>query len=110
MIIYEVNLSILNSRSEEFLIWLKAHIQEMLKLPGFESAHLSQIKESAIPEVGCQSYSVHYFLKDQSALDSYFETHAERMRSEGKMLFKEDFKAERRVLSLMSFLPDKVSP
>ncbi|MCB0365444.1 MAG: DUF4286 family protein [Bdellovibrionaceae bacterium] len=106
MIIYEVNLTVVQTRSEEFVAWLNDHIGEMLQFPGFRSAKLCHVKVGPEVKTNSQSYTVHYLIQDQAALDSYLETHAARMRSEGIKLFGGDFSASRRVLSQLLFLPD----
>ena len=93
MIIYEVNLTIDKQIIEEFYQWLKEHVNEMLKLPGFTRAEIfKERKKDAI--------SVRYHLEHSQHLENYLNYHAKRMRDEGVKKFKDRFFATRRILSL----------
>ncbi len=95
-IIYEVNLSIARRRLGEFDAWLLEHVEQMLDLPGFTGATTYDIDG---PDDATAVRSVHYTLRDQAALDRYFDEHAERMRADGVSRFGRDMGATRRVLA-----------
>ncbi len=95
MILYEVNISVKVSRAEEFTLWLKQHIQQMLQIEGFVSAEL--FTATGEPSTHRQLV-VHYRLKSLAHLDSYLQNQAPQMRQEGLDLFGSDFSATRRVL------------
>ncbi len=94
-VIYEVNLAVNSEIQDRFGIWLTAHIQEMLELPGFESADWWQVEEENHDSV---QWSVHYKLVDRVALERYFSEFAAGMRGDGLSLFGDQFSASRRIL------------
>lgn len=94
-ITYEVNLTVGADLSEEYQQWLNEHVQQMLALPGFTGATCYRIIEPA--EQGKASWSVHYVLENQAALDAYLQTHAARMRADGIARFGDRFTATRRI-------------
>ena len=101
MLIYEVNLTIDLAIIEDFKVWLKEHMQEVVKLGGFEKAQLFS------RENDCE-LTVHYHVKDRATLDAYLKNHAPRLREEGLKRFPNQFSATRRVL--LSIYPSRVVP
>lgn len=99
MIIYEVNITIPQLISDEFVLWLQDHIKQMLLLPGFVEAKLFHeiVSEKSEHE---KKYVVHYFLNDQNSLEAYFLNHAQNMRAEGVKKFGDSLKVTRRTLGL----------
>lgn len=96
-VIYEVNLSVDGGIADEYRLWLMAHVQEMLALPGFTAARIMEVADAqagAEEVVLCTQYE----LVDQEALDAYLRVHAARMRAEGIARFGDRFRASRRVL------------
>ena len=96
-LIYEVNLTVDTEIADEYRLWLMAHVQEMLALPGFTAARILEVVDAAADAdeiVLCTQYE----LANQQALDDYLRTHAARMRSEGVARFGDRFRASRRVL------------
>lgn len=104
MLIYEVNLEVDDDINFKMAGWLPNHIEEMLKLKGFQSAHWyfrrPEDEDSSVD--GKTLWSIHYLVENRESLDEYFEKHAEKMRKEGKEKFGEKFSASRRVLNLLS--------
>lgn len=96
--IYEVNLTLDSGIVTEFREWLGLHIDDMLRIDGFESAEVLLIEEPE-PSPGKVALSVRYLLRDRAALNQYLATHAAQMRAEGINRFGEQFSATRRVLS-----------
>ncbi len=101
MIRYEVNLEVDAELADAFADWLRAHVAEMLTLPGFVSAELFAVEQ---PEAAAdrRGFCVDYRLHDRQALDRYFVEHAPRMRAQGLQRFGGRFTAIRRILH---FLP-----
>ena len=96
-VIYEVNLSVDGEIADEYRLWLMAHVQEMLALPGFTAARILETVDATTAAdeiVLCTQYE----LVDQQALDDYLRLHATRMRAEGVARFGDRFRASRRVL------------
>ena len=91
MLIYEVNIEPEDSIREEFLLWLKEHIREMLEIDGFEKAQ-------TYFEQNSKTIIVHYYVSSQSDLDIYINKKAPLMRAQGQNLFKDQLKIQRRVL------------
>ncbi|HJU07918.1 MAG TPA: DUF4286 family protein [Rhodanobacteraceae bacterium] len=82
MIVYVVDLAVDAAIAPEYLLWLRAHVREMLALPGFEGAHIFERLEPP-PTTDGKAYSVHYRLRDREAFESYLREHAPRMRGAG---------------------------
>ena len=96
-VIYEVNLAVDREIVGEYRLWLMAHVQEMLALPGFTAARILEVVDAAADAdeiVLCTQYE----LANQQALDDYLRVHAARMRAEGVARFGDRFRASRRVL------------
>jgi len=103
-VIYEVNLTIQNPIYNDYLEWLKPHIQEILHFKGFTKAEIVADFEKDAAEPDFKHITVHYRLTDRESLQDYFDNHATKMREDGKKRFGEHFSAQRRVLtSLHSF-------
>ncbi len=94
MVVYEVNLHVDNTKAEAFSVWLRNHIPEILAYDGFEGAVWYYLD----PSDGRQHWTVHYRVRDWTALNHYFEHHAEDARQEGLDRFGGTFEADRRVL------------
>lgn len=95
MIIYEVNLCISKSISDQFLIWLPAHIEEILSLPGFISAQTFNDQELKANNI---NMVVHYKVQDLESLESYIQEHSIRLKQQTMDLFGKDISAKRRIL------------
>ena len=102
MIIYEVNLTVNSGVADQYRRWLQEHIEEMLSLDGFEKAAWYEVEGEDMTK---QLWSVHYYLKDRESLENYFETHAQRMRQEGRRRFAGKFSAHRRILNTIEKEP-----
>lgn len=94
---YEVNLKVQKPIQKDFEHWLVSHIDDVLAIDGFESAHWYEVnQDSASAEV---HWTVCYVLRDMPALQSYLEKHAPRLRQPAKDKFGNQFVAERRILT-----------
>ena len=98
MIVYEVNLTVDREIADDYANWLGPHIEEMLALPGFESAEWLEDVDYDEEEGAAPRWSVRYRLRSHDDLARYYEEHAERMRADGLDRFGTKFKATRRVL------------
>ena len=96
-LIYEVNIQIEPSVAEEYLTWLRPHVQHMLQIDGFHSAEIFTLEK----ESDRAGFVVHYHVRDKGALENYFLRHASAMRAEGIQKFGGKFSVERRVLERM---------
>lgn len=96
-LIYEVNLQLDPTLADDYLPWLRSHMQQMLGLDGFLSADLAQVLQPSTPDKQLQ-LCVRYQLRDESALQHYFDHHAQDMRAQGIARFGQQVQATRRVL------------
>lgn len=96
-LVYEVTLDISADKVDEFDVWLKTHVRDMLALPGFRDARVLK-PEGAEP--GAVRRVVQYTLGSRTDLDRYVAEHAPRMRAEGAKRFGDKLKASRRVFDL----------
>lgn len=92
---YEVNITVKREIAPAYESWLLGHVERMLQLPGFTAAQAFRVSDPT-PAAGQIEFCIQYALKDQSALDNYFATHAPRMRSEADALFAGQYSARRR--------------
>lgn len=99
-VLYEVTLRVDAAIADDYRAWLHAHLREMLALPGFVDARLSEVEEqdSDVATVFC----CHYRLHDRAALDDYLRDHAPRMRADGIERFGTRFSAQRRVMTVLA--------
>lgn len=98
-VLYEVTLHAQPAIADEMRAWLHVHIGEMLVLPGFLDARLS---EQIPAEAGGAVFCCHYRLRDATALDDYLREHAPRMREDGVRRFGDRFSAQRRILQILA--------
>ena len=96
-LVYEVNLEIEATIAADYRDWLRDHVSEILALPGFLGASVSELLEPA-PPAGFAGLCVHYRLESEAAYADYLRDHAPRMRAEGEARFGGRFRARRRVL------------
>jgi hypothetical protein len=96
-VIYEVNLDVDAGIEADYRAWLRDHVARMLALPGFVDARTAEVLDPA-PAPGRVVFCVHYRLRDEAALQDYFDRHADGMRGDGMARFGGQFRASRRVL------------
>jgi quinol monooxygenase YgiN len=97
VIIYEVNLFVQRAVEAGFRAWLRAHVAEILALPGFVDARVYEREDPPTAE-GEFVLCTHYRLRDADALARYLREDAPRLRADGLARFGGRFRAERRVL------------
>lgn len=96
-VVYEVNIDLDAGIEADYRAWLRHHVDEILALPGFLDARvLDVIDPPAAP--GRIALCTQYRLRDEAALQAYFELHAPRLRGDGITRFGDKFSATRRVL------------
>ncbi|GMH70647.1 hypothetical protein TrRE_jg2341 [Triparma retinervis] len=102
-VIYEVNLSIHPDVVNDYLAWLKPHMEEMKGFAGFQAARLYKDEDFASNEPGEDSwigYVASYDVDTMENLQLYFDEGSKRMRGDGVQRFTGRFRAWRRVLHL----------
>ena len=99
-VVYEVTLDIQADIANEFDAWLTEHIKEMLSIAGFQSAQIYTGTDEHNPHTNNATTrrTVSYYLRSQEELESYFHTHAARMRQQGIDKFGDKFIASRRIV------------
>jgi hypothetical protein len=97
-VVYEVNLAVEAAVLDEYRAWLRAHVDEILALPGFTGATLWDVVDPP-PPAGQAHLCVQYALRDAAALDDYLREHAPRLRADGVARFGTRVVATRRVLA-----------
>lgn len=97
MVIYEVSIAVDHEIAQDYRQWLVEHVQELLALPGFVSAEISEV-EAPAAEDGREAFCVHYRLASHADLEEYLEKHAAKMRGRAEERFGGRFAAARRVL------------
>lgn len=98
-VIYEVTLDIRRRAARRFDAWLKLHLLDMLKLPGFLDAQL--LPPDRIPpgvDPGSVRRVVQYRLASRAHLENYLSQHAARMRAESVRYFGKRLQSSRRIL------------
>ncbi len=93
-ILYEVVIDVAPEIRDDYLTWLRPHMDEMLTFDGFLSADLYVNSEDK-NEITC-----HYRLRDRAAMDAYLDGPAKAMRADGVERFGDKMKARRRILEI----------
>lgn len=99
-VVYEVNIDLDATLRDEYLAWLRAHVDEICALPGFLGACILEVTDPAAA-AGRASLCVQYRLSGPAALGAYLADHAPRLRAEGQERFGGHFTASRRVLAAL---------
>ena len=85
MIIYNVTVNIDDSIHDEWLIWIKEHIPQVLSTGKFDKATLTKVLIDE--EMGGTTYSIQYRSYSREALEQYYKEDAKRLRQEGLVKF-----------------------
>ncbi len=96
-LVYEVDLEVEAAIAADYRDWLRGHMAEILALPGFLGATMSEVLDPA-PPAGFAGLCVQYSLENEAAYAAYLHHHAPRMRADGEARFGDRFRARRRVL------------
>jgi hypothetical protein len=95
---YEVRLEVDESIVGEVDLWLREHVVEMLRLPGFNSAEILDDAPLPVPTDDKVRRTVQYQVESRDALTRYLREHAPKMREAGVKRFGDRMSATRRVL------------
>jgi len=99
MIIYNVTINIDESIHEEWLVWIKSHIPQVMATGKFLEAKLTRVL--AEEDMGGITYSVQYRAKSREDLDNYYKHDAEKLRREGLAKFADKMLAFRTELQII---------
>jgi len=97
MIIYEVNLTVDQDIAGEYMAWLREHVVEICRLPGFITSKIFIVKGET-SDTPTFNLCVHYHIDTPHSLQYYLQTHAIEMRNKSKLKFGDKFHATRRIL------------
>ena len=95
---YEVRLEVDEGIVGEVDVWLREHVVEMLRLPGFTAAEILDDAPLPVPADDKVRRTVQYQVESRDALTRYLREHAPRMREAGVQRFGDRMQATRRVL------------
>ena len=96
-VVYEVNIDLDAGIEAEYRDWLRHHVAEIMALPGFIDARVFDVIDPP-PAPGRIALCTQYLLRDEAALQAYFDLHAARLRGDGIARFDGSFNASRRIL------------
>jgi Domain of unknown function (DUF4286) len=99
MIIYNVTINVDKSIHDEWLIWIKEHIPQVLATGKFTEAKLTKVLVDE--ELGGTTYSVQYRAKSREDLDNYYKFDADKLRNEGLAKFADKMLAFRTELEIV---------
>ncbi|WP_242084461.1 DUF4286 family protein [Aestuariivivens sediminis] len=99
MIIYNVTVNIDESIHDEWLVWIKEHIPQVLATGKFEKATLTRVLVEE--EMGGRTYSIQYRSYSREALEAYYREDAEKLRSDGYKRFADKVLAFRTELEVL---------
>jgi Domain of unknown function (DUF4286) len=99
MIIYNVTINVDESIHDEWLIWIKAHIPQVLATGKFTEAKLTKVLVDE--ELGGTTYSVQYRAKSREDLDNYYKFDADKLRNDGLAKFADKMLAFRTELEIV---------
>ena len=85
MYIYNVTVNVDDSIHDEWLVWIKEHIPQVLGTGKFEKATLTKVLIEE--EMGGQTYSIQYRSYSREALDAYYRDDADKLRQDGLTRF-----------------------
>jgi len=85
MYIYNVTVNIEDSIHDEWLLWIKEHIPQVLSTGKFEKATLTKVLVEE--DMGGQTYSIQYRSYSREALDAYYKEDADKLRQDGLKRF-----------------------
>ena len=99
MIIYNVTVNIDKSIHDEWLIWIKEHIPQVLSTGKFDKATLTKVLIDE--EMGGTTYSIQYRSYSREALEKYYKEDAERLKREGLAKFADKMLSFRTELEII---------
>ena len=99
MYIYNVTINIDESVHDEWLLWIKAHIPQVLATGKFEKATLTRVLVEE--DMGGVTYSIQYRALSREALDAYYREDANTLRQDGLKKFADKMLAFRTELQII---------
>jgi hypothetical protein len=99
MIIYNVTVNIDESVHDEWLVWIKNHIPEVLATGRFTEAKLTKVLVEE--EKGGITYAIQYRAKSREELNNYYKFDAERLQKDGLLRFADKSLAFRTELEII---------
>lgn len=100
MFLYTVDLEVEAAIRDDYLVWLRGHVDEMLVLPGFLGAEIHERLQPALP-ADCRGLVVHYRLRDRAAFEHYLAEDSPRTREAGLQRWGERVRAHRGLLQTL---------
>lgn len=102
MVLYEVNLEVDINIFNDYITWLKNHLNEMLTIDGFKTAKIfTDISyKNDITAHNCKMLVVLYEVESEDKVNNYFNNQAPKMRQQTIDTFGDKVKVSRRVLKL----------
>lgn len=107
MIIYNVTSNIDESIHDEWLLWIKEHIPQVLASGKFEKAILARVLVEE--DMGGVTYAVQYRTNSREALEAYYKNDAPRLRLDALKRFGDkvlSFRTELQILDEYSVRVD----
>lgn len=99
MIIYNVTVNIHDSIVDQWLVWIKEHIPQVLATGKFSEAKLTKVLVEE--QMGGQTYSIQYRAISKEALKAYYQNEAEKLRQDGLTKFGDKMLAFRTELEII---------
>lgn len=99
MIIYNVTVNIEESIHNEWLVWIKEHIPQVLATGKFTEAKLTRVLVEE--DLGGVTYSIQYRAKSRAHLEDYYKLHADELRQDGLKKFADKMLAFRTELEII---------
>ena len=99
MVIYNVTVNVDASIHQDWLIWIKEHIPQVLSTGKFNRATLTRVLVD--DNSGAFTYSIQYWAHSREALDDYYKDHAEGLRKAGAEKFADKMLAFRTELQFI---------
>ncbi|GAA3573182.1 DUF4286 family protein [Snuella lapsa] len=99
MYIYNVTVNVDESIHDEWLLWIKEHIPQVLATGKFKDAKLTRVLVEE--DMGGVTYSIQYRSHSRAALDAYYKEDADRLRNEGLKKFADKMLAFRTELEII---------
>ena len=107
MYIYNVTINIDESVHDEWLVWIREHIPQVLATGKFISAKMTQVLVEE--DMGGVTYSIQYAANSREDLDSYYKDHADKLRADGLMKFADKMVSFRTELKVVEEFYPKIS-
>ncbi len=98
-IIYNVTVNIEDTIHQEWLVWIKEHIPQVLATGKFSEAKLTRVLVDE--EMGGVTYSIQYRAHNRQALESYYKEDADGLSLDGLKRFADKMLAFRTELEVI---------